>query len=189
MQSTKQSLMISAAAMMCFLFAGAHWRKAATDSRQADQERTLEVQLKELSSLASKSSGIEQNFEYHVSSDGSIIVVSNNPDGFIHVFGLTNSKAFFFEMRELKGVQYLADYQPSDAPAVRIPNPIKDTGRYALVALRTTVMGPKPLSDLTDLAPIAEQVRRPRVTTAPRISDRRHPLPSLSGPNTPVCPS
>lgn len=168
MPNRSNSSATTAGVVVFFLLIGFACRGHAIAYQQVSQERSLEAQLRELSTLVSKSSGIEQHFEYRVSeADGSMTIINNSPENFIHMFRLTNWKRSVIEMdlveiRELRRGEFLLDYQPSDAPAVRIPNLIEDPGRYALVAIRTVRMDPKPLTDLTDLAPIAEQPLTPR---------------------------
>ena len=162
---TKSQLMAAFAAA-CLFFSQPSSGRSPEDDLQAPEGRTLEVQLKELSALISKSSGIEQHFEYHAGGPfafdryGSVTIINDRPEDFVHIFVLTTSRELKFELRELRGVQFLADYEVKGAPAVRLPNPIKDSNQYALVALSETWwgwQGPTAIGDLTALASVADE--------------------------------
>ncbi len=165
------SFSISAAA---YSFLSQRFRcKAADILQQATQERTLQAQLTELSLRVSTLSDIDQHFEYGSSTTGGITIMNNKPEDYIHIFGLTESKRLWYEMRELKDIQFLPNYFPSDSLATVIPNPIKDTGRYALVALRYVSAGSVQIGDLTDLASVAAQRLTPKEGLRYMIFDRQ----------------
>jgi hypothetical protein len=141
--------------------------------QQATQEITLQAQLIELSLRVSTLSGIDQHFEYGSSTTGGITIINNKPEDYIHIFGLTESKRLWYEMRELKDIQFLPNYYPSDSLATVIPNPIEDPGRYALVALRYVSSGSVQIGDLTDLASVAAQPLTPKEGLRYMIFDRQ----------------
>lgn len=161
----KSQLMAAFAAASLF-FSQPSSSRSPENNWQTAEGRTLEVQLRELSALVSKSSGVEQHFEYHVGGPfafdrhGSVTIINDRPEQFVHIFVLTTSRELKFELRELRGIQFLADYEVEGAPPVRLPNPIKDSNRYALVALSETWwgwQGPTSIGDLTALASVADE--------------------------------
>lgn len=166
MHHGKNSQLVAAFAAASLFFIHPFSRDTHENNWQAAEGRTLEVQLKELSALVSKSSGIEQRFEYHVAgpfafdTHGSLIIINDRPEDFVHIFVLTSSRKLKFELRELRGVRFLADYAVEGAPSVRLPNPIKDSNRYALVALNeidSDGQGSAAIGDLTSLASVADK--------------------------------
>lgn len=157
-----KSQVMAAFAAACLFFIQPPPRRSPENNLQAGKGRTLEVQLKELSALISKSSGIEQHFEYSVDKDGWVTIINDKPEDYVHIFRLTNSGELRVELRELRGVQFLADYAVEGPHIVRLPNPINDLNRYALVALSWTLsgsgwQGPTSMGDLTSLASVADE--------------------------------
>jgi hypothetical protein len=152
---------MAALAAACLFFIQPSSRRSTENDSQAGEGRTLEVQLKELSALISKSSGIEQHFESHVDQkNGWVTIISDKPEDFVHIFVLTSSRELKFELRELRGVRFLADYAVEGAPSVRLPSPIKDSNLYALVALNeidSDRQGLAAIGDLTSLASVADE--------------------------------
>jgi hypothetical protein len=152
--------LIAAFAAACLFFIQPSSPTSPDSGRQAPEGRTLEVQLSELSALISKSSGVEQHFVYHVDQSGGVTIINDKPEEFVHIFRLNNSRQLDFELRELRDVRFLADYTVEGATPVRVSNPIKDSNRYALVALHEIDSGwddPPAISDLTSLASVADE--------------------------------
>ncbi len=152
--------MIAAFAAACLFFIQPSSLTSPEPDGQAPEGRTLEIQLTELSALISKSSGVEQHFEYHVDKYGSVTIINDRPEDFVHIFVLGSSRDLKFELREMRGVRFLADYVVEGAPSVRLPNPIKDSSQYALVALNeidSEESGPAVIGDLTALASVADE--------------------------------
>ena len=162
MHTRTKPQLIGAFAAACLFFIQPSSRTSPVNDGQVPEGRTLEVQLKELSALISKSSGIEQHFEYHVDQYGSVIIINDRPEDFVHIFVPNSSRVLKFELRELRGVRFLADYAVEGTTPVRVSNPIKDSNRYALVALNEIDsdadepfwQGPTAISDLTSLASV-----------------------------------
>ena len=111
----------------------------------------------------SKSTGISYDFGYG-ECEGPMnlkaIIGNRNPQDFVHVLALDDRRRPVFEIRELRNVEFLANYRPSVSPGTSIPNPIKDHERYALGALRLidySRFNSVTVDDLAALAPIALQ--------------------------------
>lgn len=173
MQTRREFLNFSISAVAYSFLSQPFPCKAADILQQATQERTLQAQLTELSLRVSTLSGIDQHFEYGSSTTGGITIMNNKPEDYIYIFGLTESKRLWYEMRELKDIQFLPNYHPSDSLATVIPNPIKDPGRYALVALKYVSAGSVQIGDLTDLASVAAQSFTPKGGLRYMIFDRQ----------------
>ena len=151
------------------------WSCARQNSSQhsAIRDRSLETQLRELSERVSKYSGINQVFEFDICDNSDYTgngphqasfsqlpastIVNNRPDEYIHIFAFDSERRLMYEMRELRNVEFLMNYQPSDALGVTIPNPVKDMNKYALVYLKVSFPTAIPINDLRELVHIAEE--------------------------------
>lgn len=160
MHTGTKSQLIAAFAAACLFVSQPSFGRSPDHDSQTSEGRPLEIQLRELSALISKSSGVEQHFEYHVDKYGWGMIINDRPENFVHIFGLTKSRELKFELRELRGVRFLADFAVEGATTARVSNPIKDSNLHALVVLREIDSGwpgPTAIGDLTALASVADE--------------------------------
>ena len=182
MQTRRHFLNVSASAVPSLILSQLFPTQASRDSDQVIKERTSAVQLRELSSLVSDSSGIEQHFElgFFAEPEKQMIIANNDPASYIHILGMSQREGLSYEIREIKEAQFLLNY-PSDSEATVIPNPIKDPRRFALVACRSVFSQSSwPYADLTDLASVALEPMTPRGRILEPTNGGRFPYLGLS---------
>ena len=140
-------------------------------SQDATKKGTIELKLDELSSIMSRSTGIPYDLEYFEYDELlkpmnlRSVIANRDPHNFVHILGLDDRRRPVYEIRELRGVEFLANYQPSDSTATVIANPIEDHGRYALVALRSILsshLDRIAVDNLVELSSIALQPLTPK---------------------------